>query len=75
MKVRWSGSAGGENWASYNGYVANRLRFHIVGERFGSKVDGFYLRDFQTEADHPRSELLREAKDVAQAIIDAELAY
>ena len=74
MRIRWSGSDGGENWASYNGYVGDRLRFHIVGERFGSKVNGFYLRDFHTKSEQPRFELLREAKKVAQGIVDAELA-
>jgi len=74
MRIRWSSSDGGENWASYNGYVGDRLRFHIVGERFGSKVNGFDLRDFQTDRIYGPSELLRDAKKVAQGIVDAELA-
>lgn len=76
MKVRWSGSDGGENWASYNGYVGDRLRFHIVGERYGSKVNGFHLHDFQTTNDLPYAPfaLLREAKKVAQGVVDSELS-
>jgi hypothetical protein len=72
VKIRWSVSDGGENWASYNGYVGDRLRFHIVGERFGSKVNGYNLRDFKSPNNYAPFELLREAKKVAQGIVDAE---
>lgn len=74
VKIRWSNNDGGENWASYNGYVGDRYRFHIVGERFGSKVDGFYLSDSETKKEYPRSELLRDAKKIAQYVVDAELS-
>lgn len=72
MTIDWAKSDGGENWASYNGYVNGRVRFHIIGERFGSRVNGWGLRDLSTHTSYADRARFKDAKKTAQRIIDKE---
>lgn len=72
--IRWTKSDGGENWSSINGYVGDKLRFHIVGERFGSKCNSYDLHRFGVIGITRTTthQLQSGAKLTAQKIIDKE---
>lgn len=77
MRIKWKNcSEGSENWAVYHGELDGRLRFTVIGERFGSKVDGWSLTDFRGAVhSHGDKKRLSDAKSIAQKVVDDEQVF